>query len=94
MSLDSFCLLTDLPASVFNTSTLRGLSYADCYLCIQCRILKKLFRSVVTYRLRLYVCLQATTGRRKNETVVQLSILDLWSYYLLADQLNDVHLRL
>ena len=26
---------------------------------------EKLFRSVVTYRLRLYVCLQATTGRRK-----------------------------
>ena len=54
---------------------------------------QKLFRSVVTYRLRLYVCLQATIGR-KNETVVQLLILDLWFYYLLADQLNDVHLRL
>ena len=26
---------------------------------------QKLFRSVVTYRLRLYVCLQATIGRRK-----------------------------
>ena len=26
---------------------------------------KKLFRSVVTYRLCLYVCLQATIGRRK-----------------------------
>ena len=28
---------------------------------------EKLFRSVVTYRLRLYVCLQATTGRREKK---------------------------
>ena len=30
----------------------------------------------------------------KNETVVELLILDLWLYYLFADQPGDVHLWL
>ena len=77
MSLDSFCLLTDLPASVFNTSTLRGLSYADCYLCIQCSILKSYF-----FRLLLIgcVCMSACRPPQGEEKMKLLSSCRFLTY--------------
>ena len=78
----------------FNTSTLLGLSYADYYLCIRCRMLTK--SCFVRLSLIGYVCMSACRPPlgEENETVVELLILDLWFYYLFADQPEDVHLWL
>ena len=77
-----------------NSSTLLDLSYEDCYLCIRCRMLTK--NCFVWLSLIGYVCMSACRPPlgEENETVVELLILDLWFYYLFADQPEDVHLWL
>ena len=77
-----------------NSSTILDLIYEDCCLCIRCRMLTK--NCFVWLSLIGYVCMSACRPPlgEKNETVVELLILDLWLYYLFADQPGDVHLWL
>ena len=82
VSLDNFYLITDLPASVFGTSTFRVLNYADCCLYIQCSVTE--WSYFVQLSFISCVCMSACRPTQGDEKWNWCPAVDSWPMILLS----------